>query len=149
MNVENVATVQIIEPVESSAVITDTVVSLPVEGEVMYQSWYKTISSYLAEYPSWVLDVGVFGVGALLLGVLIKNFGRYIIFSLIAAVVIMLALNHLHVITFSVNNLRQVLGLQDIHSVGEFSTELLAWSKAHVVACVSAIVGFLVGWQLG
>jgi len=153
MNVDNVAAVQDAAAVANPEVgteVTQAAVAMPVaEGEVMYRSWYQTLSSYFEGYPSWVMEVGVFGVGALVLGVLLKNFGRYVIFGLVAAAVIIAALSYLHVISFSVMNLRQILGIQDIHSVQDFGTEFVAWAKTHVIACISAVVGFFVGWQLG
>lgn len=162
MNAEQVA-VQTPPPVEAAApvatpapveAVTTTPVPAPVEGAIgaepsMPQSWFEAAQKFLDQYmPAWASELVVFGLAFFLLGFLLKIFGRMLIFTLIAGILVVAILHYAHVIALDMEVVRLWLGIGKT-TLQEIPGTFLAWTRGHIIAVVSAIVGFLLGWTVG
>jgi len=143
-----VTSVEVAENMGNVSTMTDA--TTPVASEAMMQkNWYEIVSSYFEGYPAWAVEVAVFGVGALVLGFLCKTVGRYLFFAGVAAALLLVVLSHMQVVSINMMQVKQFLGIQDIASLQDLGTVLVEWGKVHVIAVVSLIFGFILGWKLG
>ena len=143
-----VTSVEVAENIGTVPTVVD--IAAPVANEAIVQrNWYEIVSGHFEGYPTWAVEVGIFGVGALVLGFLCKTIGRYLFFAVIAAALLLFALSYTHVVSINMLQVKQFLGIQDIASLQDLGTVLLAWGRVHVVAVISLVVGFILGWKLG
>lgn len=129
----------------TNAPVEMVVEEVPMRVPSLAQGWFEQLQEKFPGYPSWALELVVFGLGALIAGFLLKCCGRFVAMVFIALVVVLAVLHYAHIMPFNF----AFFGLQDIHSLNELFQACFAWGKAHVIACVSAVVGFLIGWKLG
>jgi hypothetical protein len=113
------------------------------------QSWMNSIQEYFSDYRTWLTDIVIMGGAALITGVLLKNFGRYILGGILVAVITVLALNYSGLIAITFADILAKIGFTGVTSPAEFATALLDWMKLHIVGTISIIVGFVLGWKLG
>jgi len=117
--------------------------------ETEKQSWINTVRDYFSDYHEWLTDIVILGGAAVVTGVLLKNFGRYILGGLLVAVVTILALNYSGLISLTFSDILGKIGLGGVNSLQDFVVTLADWMKVHIVGTVSIIVGFVIGWKLG
>ncbi len=137
---------------EVVAEVAEAVAAIPVEVPMAQtsQSWYEMLRAQFPEtVPAWALEVGVFGVGSFLLGFLFKCCGRLLTVALVVGIAVLLGLHYSNVMPLDVTYWKALLGLADVTAFQEVPAVFFAWGKEHVVACVSVVVGFMLGWKLG
>lgn len=137
-------------PVEAAA---NAPVTMPVEGmttePTMPQSWFESAQKFLEGYlPAWASELLVFGLAFFLLGFLLKSFGRILVFTIIAGIIVVAILHYAHVISLDMELIRHWLGIGKT-TLQEAPGAFVSWARGHIIAVISAIVGFLVGWKLG
>lgn len=158
MNADQVAT-QTPPAVETAAAApVETVaaapMTTPVDGVIAAeptspQSWFESAQKFLEGYmPAWASELLVFGLAFFLLGFLLKSFGRMLVFTILAGLIVVAILHYAHVISLDMELIKHWIGMGTA-SLQEVPGLFFAWAKMHVIAVVSAIVGFLVGWKLG
>lgn len=128
--------------------VQTAVTSIPSESS-MQQSWFQMIQNFFVGYPTWAVEVGVFGVGGLLIGFLFRSIGRLLVLLAILGIAIAVILHYTHVIILPVTKIKIFLGLQDVSTIQEGFQVFATWSREHLVALLSLIVGLLLGWTLG
>lgn len=120
------------EPIKQSA---------PYEGTVQ-----GAISS---DYPSWLIDSGVYGLSGFALGFIVKRLGR-LFFWAIALIIVLLLLAH-----YNKGNVINIAPLQDFFnehattSLDGFIQHIVAIARAHSAATLSLCIGFILGWYVG
>jgi hypothetical protein len=117
--------------------------------EAEKQSWMSAIQDYFNNYQVWLVDIVFMGGAALIAGVLLKNFGKYILGGLLVAAVTILALNYSGLIALTFTDILAKIGFAGVTSPSEFITSLFEWMKLHMVGAISIVVGFMLGWKLG
>lgn len=115
----------------------------------MQRSWVETVNDYFKDQPEWIIDVGVFGGGFLAIGLLLKSFGKYILLGLLAIIALLVVLHYTGAMPLDVDRMKDFMGLHGVMTFNEGLAVFSAWMRAHPLACVSAVVGFLIGWKLG
>ena len=157
MNAEQVAIQTPVETTPTTPVPIETAANAPATMPVetvtteptMPQSWFESAQKFLEGYlPTWTSELLVFGLAFFLLGFLLKSFGRVLVFTIIAGIIVVAILHYVHVISLDMELIRHWLGI-DKTTLQEAPGAFIGWSREHLIAVVSAIVGFLVGWKLG
>jgi len=116
----------------------------------MQQSWYTLISNYFKDYPAWAVELGAFGITSLILGFLCKSFGKTVAILVLLITVLFAGLWYLQLMPESfLINLKLFVGLQETSTLHDVPAVFIPWAREHVIACVSAVVGFVVGYKLG
>jgi len=151
MDVQNVApaTEQIVVETQPALVIEGAPAAMPMEG-TMQQSWFEMAHNFFKDkgLPDWASEIAIFGFGCLLLGFLCRSFGRYLVILLLAVVALAVGLHYAQVITLPVAHLQAFFGVSGL-SLQEVPAVFFAWAREHLISCVSAVVGFFIGWKLG
>jgi uncharacterized membrane protein (Fun14 family) len=112
-------------------------------------TWYTELQTRLASYPAPLPDIILFAPLGFLAGFLLKSFGRYFIFALLLAIGILWCAQYFNLATIHQREIELFLGLPPFTSPSDFVTWLVAWAQNHIAACISLIIGFLLGWKLG
>lgn len=115
----------------------------------MQQSWYEMLSKQFKAYPSWAVDLGIFGVVFLIIGFLVKSFGRYFFLTLLAFAAAVAAAYYFDFAPEFLTELKEFLGLQEMQVLGDIPTVFVAWARGHALACIGAVLGFIVGYTIG
>lgn len=115
----------------------------------MQQSWYVLLSKQFKAYPSWAVDLGIFGIVFLILGFLVKSFGRYFFLCLLAVVAALAAAYYFDFAPGFLTELKEFLGLHDMQVLGDIPAIFIAWAREHALACIAAVLGFIVGYTIG
>lgn len=113
------------------------------------ESWSDTVRAYMENYKAWLPEVAIYSIAAFTVGFLCKNFGRYIIASLVVAFATVAVLQYAGVITASFQQISYALGITGASSFQELLDTRVAWIQQHPITAVAAIVGFLLGWHIG
>lgn len=111
--------------------------------------FWEKIRSAFAGYPDWVGESLVAAFLGLVMGFLVRILGRLILMMLVTAVAIGFGLHYFGVISFHTQPLLRFLGLAQWPGFSELLASFFAACKAHIMACVTLIIGFILGWQLG
>lgn len=146
MDSQNIVPTEAVETMPTAAEIPVSVI--PSEG-YMQQSWFEMIQNFFVGYPMWAVELGVFGVGGLLVGFLFKGIGRFLVLLAILGISIAVILHYTQVVVLPVAKIKTLLGLRDVFSIQEGFQVFAAWSREHLIALLSLIVGLLLGWKLG
>lgn len=115
----------------------------------MQQSWLELVRNQFKDYPPWAVELGTFGIVFLLLGFIVKSFGKSLALSLLILLIVIAGLHYVNLVPIDIIRVKEFLGLQDATLLQDVPTIFAAWAREHVLACVSAVVGFMVGYQLG
>lgn len=129
-----------------AAVVIDTPVEAPMAHSA---SWLDSIKERFGGQESWAVELVTFGLAGLVLGFLLKNFGRIASLIIAAAFIAVLVLHYTHVYEMPYEKLLEVLNVPSTASMQDIINAKIAWSKDHLVAVVSGLVGVLVGWKVG
>lgn len=113
-------------------------------------NWFERVSAYLTEkgLPGWAIEVSVFGLLGAIFGFLAKTIGRPFGILLLVAIGALIVLHYAHVAPETVTDIEQFLGVHDM-SWADAPQVVVNWARAHVIACVSTLVGIVIGWKLG
>lgn len=119
-------------------------------GMSMEQSLLERASDFLKSkgLPPWAVEVTLFGGIFVILGYLFKSFGRWLLFLLLAVVAAIAILHYAHIASMPLEKLQILAGIQGI-ALPDMPHLFVAWAREHVISCVSAVIGFFVGWKLG
>lgn len=110
--------------------------------------WEK-IRTAFAGYPDWVSEGVVAAFLGLVIGFLARILGRLVLMTLVTAVLIGFGLHYFGIISFHIQPLLKFLGLTQWPGFSELLSSFFTACKAHLMACVTLILGFILGWQLG
>jgi len=82
-------------------------------------------------------------------GFLIKKYGRYVVCILFIAGLSICILAYLNVATIDWVKARVVLGISNTQTLDGLWQLYTTWIKEHILAAVSIVVGFLIGYRIG
>jgi uncharacterized membrane protein (Fun14 family) len=111
--------------------------------------WHDSLRAKLAGYPTYAVDIILYAPLGFIVGFLVKSLGRYVIIALLVTVGLLWLADYLHIITIHEAHLKSFLGQTSPESIGAAGTSFATWAEEHIVGCIAAIVGFLIGWRLG
>ncbi len=111
--------------------------------------WWETVESHLKDYPTWLLEIGIYGFISCALGFLFKNFGRYIIFAFVGIIALAWLFSYLDLITINNLRMKDLVGLGNARTLDDGFYIISGWARAHIAACISLVGGFFLGWKLG
>lgn len=108
---------------------------------------FTQLSDYLTSQPSsWFLQLSFYILGGCVFGFLCKYYLRYIIVSLVVALLAIWCLEYFSLITIKYESMQHIFGTSlNIFSLGN---SILLWMQTHVAYAISLIIGFLLGWLL-
>jgi membrane-associated HD superfamily phosphohydrolase len=95
-----------------------------------------------------IVYVTCFGL-AFLAGVAFKRYGKWIMAGLISAIMIIALLHYFDFITVHHFKLVNLVGLQDVHTIDDFMTVLLAKVKIFWIEMILIAIALIVGFKLG
>ncbi len=88
-------------------------------------------------------------LAGLMSGLLFKAYGRPLLFLLCTTGLILFFLQYTHIITIQFPAITTYLGLPKASSLDDIFIFYGQWAKDHVLFCLIAFFGFLIGWRLG
>ena len=100
-------------------------------------------------YPDWVSEAVVGAFLGLVVGFLFRTVGRYVVVTAVVLGVTGFIFHYAGLATFHVEPLVRIFGIDSFPAVGDLFVSLFGWMKAHLAACVTTILGFILGWRLG
>lgn len=115
----------------------------------MQQSWYEALSKQFVGYPTWAVELGIFGVVFLIIGFLARSFGRLFFVALLAIAVALGAAYYFNLAPAFLTQLKDFFGLHDVTVLGDLPAQLITWARTHVVGCAGVVLGFFVGYSIG
>lgn len=114
----------------------------------MESNWFETIKTKLQEYPAWVFDCAVFGIIGFVAGFVIKNFGKLVLFGILALIVGLAGLHYGNIVSVNVSQIKAILGLAAAHTIDDGIRIYSAWAQHHAIGVISATVAFFIGWKV-
>jgi hypothetical protein len=115
----------------------------------MQQSWYEMLSKQFKAYPAWAVELGIFGIVFLILGFLVKSFGRYFFLTILGIAACIAAAYYFDFAPGFITELKDFMGLHNMKVLGDIPTIFIAWARGHAIACIGAVIGFVVGYSIG
>ena len=110
---------------------------------------WETLETKLKNYPEWLVDIAIYGIAAMILGFIVKNFGRVLFFAVFGIIVVMWFLHYTDFIVVNIARLKSLIGLSGVESLDAAFRVWCEWARMHLAACAALVVGFLLGWKLG
>jgi uncharacterized membrane protein (Fun14 family) len=110
--------------------------------------WFENLKGRFSAYPPYVFDMAFFGFAGLIAGVLLKNFGRVLLLSLILIGGFLWFADHFNLVVIKQLELQEFLGFDIFTTIQESATTLPRWIQEHTTAALAAAVGFFIGWKL-
>lgn len=115
---------------------------------VMQQHLDALFSSMNISARDVITYVSCFGFG-FLAGVMLKRYGKWIISMLLVAVLAITVLHYLELITVHKANIKEVLGLQQIHTLDELVQLVQVKLQDFWIEVSLSIVAIVIGFKLG
>ncbi|MGC2310217.1 MAG: FUN14 domain-containing protein [Candidatus Babeliaceae bacterium] len=110
--------------------------------------WFTALQNKLKDYPSWVLDICLYGIFGLVIGFLCKNIGRYLFFGVLGMIAFLWILNTAGFATIDTARIKDFLGLSSIQTIDDLLHMYIEWVRAHLIGCIAFIIAFFCGWKL-
>lgn len=89
-----------------------------------------------------------FGAG-FAVGFLFKKYFKTALIALITAVILIKFLEYNEILSIQWPMLKQAVGVETKADFQHIITGLVAWGKAHIVMCIAAVGGCVIGYRLG
>ena len=116
-------------------------------------SWFESIRSKLLSnlkgWPDYVVDALIFGVLGLFFGFMFRLSGRYLIGLLIFSAIVLWVGQYLQFIVINQEQVNSVFAIDPSCTVESVFADIGHWIKNNVVAFISLIFFFMIGWKLG
>ncbi|MBN2267093.1 MAG: hypothetical protein JW725_02000 [Candidatus Babeliaceae bacterium] len=109
---------------------------------------WGSVKAAFAGYPEWLIEGGAGLFVGLVFGFLARLMGRYALIVTVVLAITLFVLNYFGVITFNTIPLAHLLGLSDFPSLQTFGADIFVWLKAHIIAWIMIIFGFMLGWKI-
>jgi hypothetical protein len=106
-----------------------------------------SIKALLHNYPSWIISCCLWTLGGVVVGFLIKNFGKIIFYSLILFFILLLLFYYLKIVTVNISVVKGFLGLSSISSVDAAARFYVSVLRNNIISCVGFVIGFIIGWR--
>lgn len=137
-----------IEAAEVAPEVAPVAASSAAEAAPIQANWFDSIKEKLNTQEAWATELVIFGLSGLIIGFLLKNFGKILVTLTLAALAIAVVL-HFTVYPMPMDKLQAFFGIADFSDIQGMINAKIAWIKQHPVAAVSGFVGILVGWKVG
>lgn len=98
--------------------------------------------------PPWAVEVSLFGGIFVVLGYLFKSFGRWLVFLILAGIAALAVIHYAQLMELPLEHWKTLAGIQGVEYT-ELPHIFTSWAREHTIACISAVIGFIVGWKLG
>ena len=100
---------------------------------------------------SWakITEYGVALGGGILVGFLVRRFGRQTIIIFIVFIAVLAGLNYFELIAIDWTKVKEFVGLAPAETVEAFFKDYWQWAKIHIVAVIVSVVGFVIGYKIG
>ena len=95
-------------------------------------SWLDTLRMKLADYPSWIIDIGVYGISGIALGFIAKKMGKLFFWALAFVLVLLILAHYANSQIVNVVLLKQFLNMSAISSFEGFFQQLGDLFQQHV-----------------
>ncbi len=82
-------------------------------------------------------------------GFLIKKYGRYVVCIVLVTGACIWGLAYLKVITIDLMKAKAILGISETQTVESLWNIYGIWIKEHILAAVSIVIGFVIGYRVG
>lgn len=114
------------------------------------KAWIEKVSEEIEQVPMsfWKL-IAIYFFGMAFLGFVIKRYIAYILFAVALSGGVLWVLHYIGAAQFDFTALRTYFNISQDASVAAALGDIFSWSKSNVALVVAAIVGFVVGLQLG
>ena len=120
------------------------------------QGWLDTIKNQFEGITqqfelSWakVTEYGIAFGGGMLVGFLVKRYGRQTILTILAFAAVLAGLNYFELVTIDWIKVKEFIGLAPAETVEAFFKDYWQWATSHIISVVVSILGFIVGYKVG
>ena len=112
-------------------------------------SFFESIVEKIHEAPSYMQDVVFFAPVGLLVGFLCKNFGRFVLITVLIVAAVICVSSYFNIIMIDIARMKAMFGLQEVASWADFQDYVLQWVYEHSIGCVVFVIACVIGWKLG
>lgn len=119
-------------------------------------NWWESLKeAFLRETKKFDLSVHnlveIFAYAAVgfITGFLLKKYGRFLILFFLIAVLSLWGLNYLNIITIDIVKIKTLLGISEFSTVDSIWKTYSFWVKEHIIATITILIGFLIGYHVG
>lgn len=112
-----------------------------------FVGWYYDNLSGLDSQKGLLLAIYTFF--AFLAGLIFKNYGRYLIFSILIVTLFIYFGEYLQFMKFDLEGFKAILGLESVKNFDDFFAFFYQLIKSHVLESILIFFGFYLGWKLG
>ena len=113
------------------------------------QQWIDSVFASLhISARDIIFYVTSFGVG-FLLGLGFKRYGKWIVAIMLGAMIIIAMLHYFEFITIHQAKIRCILGLSDIHSLGDMISLIQEKLQKFSIEIILFVIALIVGFKLG
>lgn len=112
-------------------------------------SWLDTMRNKLADYPVWLTDIMVYGLGGVALGFIAKKMGKLFFWALVFILILLILAHYANSQIVNVVLLKQFLNISSMSSLDSFFQHMIFLVQLHLTETVALLVGFCIGLYLG
>lgn len=122
---------------------------IAVKQKMSMSSFIETLRSHIDDYQTWLPEVALYTVVSFVCGFLCKNFGRFILMTLLISAATIFVLQQVGIVDAPFQQLAELVGIQGVSSVQEIVMAKMMWVQHHPLTTIGAVIGFLLGWKIG
>lgn len=124
--------------------------SSPLSTGAQAKAWYAKVSDEMERMPlTFWKHLAMYFFGAIFLGFVVKRCLAYVLFASLIAVGVLTFLNYIGAAHFDFSQLRAYFGIAKDANLNQLLNDLFAWAQSNISFVLAAIVGFIIGLQLG
>jgi hypothetical protein len=90
----------------------------------------------------------IYAIVGLILGLLLKRLGKYIIFTILVGGLLLYLFHTMHIITLDLVKLKQFIGLSADESFMQLIRNGLQWIGDNIIISISGLVGLIIGYKI-
>lgn len=117
------------------------------ETQVQKGNWIDSFKDQVKHLSSSSTLFHIFGalIAGFIAGFLIKQFGRYVLWGLLASIAVLWLLEMADVITIHYRFLQDLIGISPDWTISEIYKHVFQWIKDHILQIIACLLGFYLG----
>jgi uncharacterized membrane protein (Fun14 family) len=113
--------------------------------KVNIKEWAENIGGTSSE----AVQAAIYFGGGFAIGFLFRKYFKFVFFSLLTAIILILLLEYNKVLDIDWEALNVLLGFEPSADLGIVLNTSFDWIKNNLIIFISSVVGFLIGYKLG
>lgn len=122
----------------------------PTPAPAAAKNFLAKVSEEMEQMPmAFWKQLGAYFFGAAFLGFVLKRYVSYVLFASVIAAGLLWFLHFIGAAQFDFSQIRLYFGISQDVTFGQFFAEFFEWAKTNFSFLIAAVVGFIIGLQLG